>query len=92
MGSGSRRLDHLAGKKSSFGAYVQKPQPLVMKDGKVERIATPAQHPSHQGTFPFAGVDDHYFVAMLSSPGSRACSTRRPCSSRCPGSPNSSAS
>ncbi len=60
---------HLAGKKSSFGAYVQKPQPLVMKDGKVERITTPAQHPSHQGTFPFAGVDDHYFVAMAVEPG-----------------------
>ena len=60
---------HVAGKKSSFGAYVQKPQPIVMKDGKVERIATPQQHPSHQGTFPFAGVDDHYFIAMAVEPG-----------------------
>ena len=60
---------HVAGQKSSYGAYVQKPQPIVMKDGKVERIATPQQHPSHQGTFPFAGVDDHYFIAMAVEPG-----------------------
>jgi YidC/Oxa1 family membrane protein insertase len=60
---------HIAGQKSSFGTYVQKPQPILMKDGKVERIALPQQHPSHQGTFPFAGVDDHYFIAMAVEPG-----------------------
>jgi YidC/Oxa1 family membrane protein insertase len=60
---------HVAGQQSSFGSYVQKPQPILMKDGKVERLATPQQHPSHQGTFPFAGVDDHYFIAMAVEPG-----------------------
>jgi YidC/Oxa1 family membrane protein insertase len=60
---------HVAGQTSSFGTYVQKPQPILMKDGKVERLATPQQHPSHQGTFPFAGVDDHYFIAMAVEPG-----------------------
>jgi YidC/Oxa1 family membrane protein insertase len=60
---------HIAGQQSSFGSYVQKPQPILMKDGKVVRLATPQQHPSHQGTFPFAGVDDHYFIAMAVEPG-----------------------
>jgi YidC/Oxa1 family membrane protein insertase len=60
---------HVAGQKSSFGAYVQKTQPILMKDGKVERIPTPQQHPSHQGSFAFAGVDDHYFIAMAVEPG-----------------------
>ena len=60
---------HVAGEKSSFTTYVQSPQPILMKDGKVERIAIPQQQPSHQGTFPFAGVDDHYFIAMAVQPG-----------------------
>jgi YidC/Oxa1 family membrane protein insertase len=60
---------HVAGEKSSFTTYVQSPQPILLKDGKVERIAIPQQQPSHQGTFPFAGVDDHYFIAMAVQPG-----------------------
>jgi YidC/Oxa1 family membrane protein insertase len=60
---------HVAGEKSSFSTYVQSPQPILLKDGKVERIAIPQQQPSHQGTFPFAGVDDHYFIAMAVQPG-----------------------
>ena len=60
---------HVAGQQSSYGSYVQKPQPILMKEGKVVRLATPQQHPSHQGTFPFAGVDDHYFIAMAVEPG-----------------------
>jgi YidC/Oxa1 family membrane protein insertase len=60
---------HVAGQKSSFGSYVQRPQPILMKDGKVERIPVAEQHPSHQGTFPFAGIDDHYFIAMAVEPG-----------------------
>ena len=61
---------HVAGEKSSFTTYVQSPQPILLKDGKVERIADPAaSSPSHQGTFPFAGIDDHYFIAMAVQPG-----------------------
>jgi YidC/Oxa1 family membrane protein insertase len=60
---------HIAGESSSFGSYVQKSQPILMKDGKVERIGIPKDQPSHQGTFPFAGVDDHYFIAMAIEPG-----------------------
>ena len=73
---------HVAGKKSSFGAYVQKPEAILMKDGKVERIPIPQSHPSHQGTFPFAGIDDHYFIAMAVEPGLARVQYRRR-SSRC---------
>jgi YidC/Oxa1 family membrane protein insertase len=68
-GAGLGDSIHAASQTSTFAAYVQKPQPILMKDGKVERLTTPQQHPSHQGTFPFAGVDDHYFIAMAIEPG-----------------------
>ena len=67
---------HVAGAESFFGTYVQRPQPILMKDGKVERLAIPQQQPSHQGTFPFAGVDDHYFIAMAVETGPRAGAIR----------------
>jgi YidC/Oxa1 family membrane protein insertase len=60
---------HVSGQSSSFGIYVQRPQPILMKDGKVTRLATAQEHPSHQGDFPLAGVDDHYFIAMAINPG-----------------------
>ena len=50
--------------------YNPPPQPIFFKDGKVTRItpAKIAQQPTHEGTFGFAGVDDHYFIAALVSP------------------------
>ena len=62
---------HVLGQKSSFGAYVQHSQAILLEDGKVHRLdaAGIARAPSHQGTFPFAGIDDHYFVATLVKPG-----------------------
>ena len=60
---------HIAGEGSSFATYVQRSQGILYKDGEVERIANVAEAPSHQGTFPFAGIDDHYFIATLVDPG-----------------------
>ena len=60
---------HIAGEGSSFGSYVQRSQAILYKDGEVERIADVGQAPSHQGTFPFAGIDDHYFMATVVEPG-----------------------
>jgi YidC/Oxa1 family membrane protein insertase len=62
---------HVLGQKSSFGAYVQHSQAIVLEDGKVHRLDASgiAKAPSRQGTFPFAGIDDHYFIATLVEPG-----------------------
>jgi len=51
--------------------YNPPPQPIFFKDGKVTRITPdkiPAQ-PAHEGTFGFAGVDDHYFLTAVVKPG-----------------------
>jgi YidC/Oxa1 family membrane protein insertase len=50
--------------------YNPPPQPVFYKDGKVTRI-TPAkvtQQPLQEGLFGFAGVDDHYFLAVVVRP------------------------
>jgi YidC/Oxa1 family membrane protein insertase len=62
---------HIAGQQSSFGIYVQRPQGILFRDGSVERLdaSTIRQTPTHRGVFPFAGVDDHYFIATLVQPG-----------------------
>lgn len=62
---------HIAGETSSFGIYVQRPQGILSLDGSVERLdpAAVVQSPTYQGTFPFAGIDDHYFIATLVQPG-----------------------
>jgi len=52
------------------GNYVQPPQ-AILHDGKdVVRIAASKvpEQPVHEGTFRFAGVDDHYFLAAAVSP------------------------
>ncbi|MBI4886423.1 MAG: YidC/Oxa1 family insertase periplasmic-domain containing protein, partial [Acidobacteria bacterium] len=53
------------------GNYIQPPQAIYHRAGKVERItaANAGQQPSHEGQFRFAGVDDHYFLAAAVSPG-----------------------
>jgi YidC/Oxa1 family membrane protein insertase len=60
----------IVGQKSTTG-YDQRPQGILMKDGKVVRLAHSGiqEQPSHQGAFPFAGIDDHYFIATLVEPG-----------------------
>src|SRR4029079_14453974 len=61
---------------SSGGSYftgnaVQPPQALFYRDGDVERLKIDAitKQPAHEGQFRFAGIDDHYFVAVLVNPG-----------------------
>src|SRR6185295_15631634 len=50
--------------------YNPPPQPVFYRDGKVTRVApdkVPAQ-PVQEGTFGFAGVDDHYFLVAVVKP------------------------
>jgi YidC/Oxa1 family membrane protein insertase len=53
------------------GNYVQPPQAIYHTGEKVERItaAKVAESPVHEGSFRFAGVDDHYFIAATVNPG-----------------------
>ena len=46
------------------GTYNPPPQPLFFKDGSVTRLKPDKipGHPVEEGTFGFAGVDDHYFL------------------------------
>jgi YidC/Oxa1 family membrane protein insertase len=46
------------------GTYNPPPQPLFYKDGTVTRLKPNKiqGHPVEEGTFGFAGVDDHYFL------------------------------
>ena len=69
-GPGLGDTTYIVGQKSS-GGYVQHSQAIVYEDGKVHRLPPKdvASAPSHQGAFPFAGIDDHYFIAALVEPG-----------------------
>jgi YidC/Oxa1 family membrane protein insertase len=53
------------------GNYVQPPQAMLHRGGKVERItaATLTEDPAHEGQFRYAGIDDHYFLAAALEPG-----------------------
>jgi YidC/Oxa1 family membrane protein insertase len=53
------------------GNYTQPPEAIYHRDGEVERLLADAlrEQPSHEGTFRFAGVDDHYFIAAAVNPG-----------------------
>jgi YidC/Oxa1 family membrane protein insertase len=53
------------------GNYVQPPQAIFHTGDDVERIpaTSVAEQPVHEGTFRFAGVDDHYFMAAAVNPG-----------------------
>jgi YidC/Oxa1 family membrane protein insertase len=50
--------------------YNPPPQPVFFRDGKVTRVAPAkiAQQPTEDGTFGFAGVDDHYFITGAVKP------------------------
>jgi YidC/Oxa1 family membrane protein insertase len=53
------------------GNYVQPPNGIYYRDGDVARLKVTdiAEQPRHEGTFRFAGVDDHYFLAAALNPG-----------------------
>jgi YidC/Oxa1 family membrane protein insertase len=53
------------------GNAVQPPRAIFHRDGDVERLKVDAvtKQPIYEGTFRFAGIDDHYFVAALVNPG-----------------------
>ena len=53
------------------GNYVQPPEAIYHREGDVERISIGnlAEQPRHEGQFRFAGIDDHYFLAVAVSPG-----------------------
>jgi len=62
----------LSGGGSFFtGNYVQPPQAILYRDGKIERIKASnlASQPTYEGAFRFAGIDDHYFLAAIVNPG-----------------------
>ena len=79
---------HVQGESSSFAAYVQAPQAILYANGSVERLGADAvlAQPTWQGDFPFAGIDDHYFLAGLIRPG-QARLTYRPSTAPMPGQP-----
>ena len=45
-------------------SYNTPAQPIYHLDGSIERVS-PEQSGAQEGTFRYAGVDDHYFVSML---------------------------
>jgi len=47
-------------------SYEQKPQGMIFRDEKVDRLdaKTINAQPVHEGQFNVAGVDDHYFIAI----------------------------
>jgi YidC/Oxa1 family membrane protein insertase len=51
-------------------SYAPPPQPIFFRDGKVTRVPIKSidQHRQEQGTFGFAGVDDHYFLTAILPP------------------------
>ncbi|MGH9348280.1 MAG: membrane protein insertase YidC [Vicinamibacterales bacterium] len=53
------------------GNYVQPPQAILHDGNDVVRNAATSipEQPVHEGTFRFAGVDDHYFIAAAVNPG-----------------------
>jgi len=53
------------------GNVVQPPQAIFHQDGKVVRLTSSkvATDSAHEGVFPFAGIDDHYFIAAAVNSG-----------------------
>jgi len=53
-------------------SYYQKPQAILFRNGKVERVAASgfAAQARYEGRFPYIGADDHYFLGAL-LPGDR---------------------
>jgi YidC/Oxa1 family membrane protein insertase len=53
------------------GNYTQPPEAIFHRDGTVERVRADklGDQGSPEGRFRFAGVDDHYFIAVAIDPG-----------------------
>ncbi len=53
------------------GNYVQPPSAIYHRDDDVERLLPDSllEQPAHEGQFRFAGLDDHYFIAVAVNPG-----------------------
>jgi YidC/Oxa1 family membrane protein insertase len=53
------------------GNYVQPPSAIFHRDADVERLLSDdlVEQPVHEGQFRFAGIDDHYFIAVTVNPG-----------------------
>ena len=53
------------------GNYVQPPSGIFSRDGDVDRLtqANVGEQPVYEGQFRFAGIDDHYFIAVAVNPG-----------------------
>jgi YidC/Oxa1 family membrane protein insertase len=53
------------------GNYVQPPQAIYCQDGDAERVNASGvtEQPVYEGTYQFAGIDDHYFLAAAVNPG-----------------------
>ena len=59
------------GRVSSGMTYAPSPQPIYYLNGKVSRVsfADIAEHAQVEGNIGFGGVDDHYFLAAVVTPG-----------------------
>jgi YidC/Oxa1 family membrane protein insertase len=70
-GPGLGDTTFVVGQNSRFGTYLQHAQGIVYADGSVMRLpeAKVLSQPTWQGNYPFAGIDDHYFIASLVRPG-----------------------
>ena len=71
-GPGLGDIGAVSGGGSFFtGNYVQPPQAIYQRDGKVERHAPDALNtqPVHEGNFRFLGIDDHYFIVTAVAAG-----------------------
>jgi len=53
-----------SGVNTSGASYYTPPRPVLFRDGKVARLKASAlaSEPRYEGVFPFAGVEDHYFL------------------------------
>jgi YidC/Oxa1 family membrane protein insertase len=60
------------------GRYVRRAEGIFSIAGKVTRLAAAAlaTTPRHDGTFEFAGMDTHYFIAVAVKPGAAALDYR----------------
>jgi YidC/Oxa1 family membrane protein insertase len=61
-----------AGHSGSSTSYVAPARAIIAKDGDVERIGVKdlakPEKAGHNGVFPFAGADEHYFISALVRP------------------------
>ena len=63
-----------SGLNASGRGFYALPDPLYYLDGKVTRVKTKnlASTPTYTGAFPYAGVEDHYFLAVEVDPTNAA--------------------